>query len=636
MFSDVVGSTELSGRQEPEAYRELMRAYRVACRDVIESRFEGHIVQLKGDGTLSVFGFPVAHENDAERAVRAGLALVRALHDLSVDTTGRAAGESLEVRVAVHHGPVYVDFDEDDIYGLAANVAARLHSVAAPGTVVVSDEVRQLVGDHFEIESGDPQVVKGVAEPIEPFRVVRERRFPVQRSWSTPLVERESELQRLRELWTRVTAGAADGPAAMLVRGDAGVGKSRLVAALAEEVRAGNGAVVELHGSPFHADAGLHPVRQLVEARCGISDDADPAERLAYLAGEVTNLGLDPSEAVPLLAPVLGISSTAGYDQAAAEGRKLEEQILRAALAYMVACTAGRPAIVVAENLHWFDDATCDLLAELTRAGPRSLLVVATSRSREEGRWETIELSPLTLAGRFTLIDALVADMSEQDRLALATRSDGIPLYLEELVRARRIGSAPTAGDPAPRPALYPECSTNRSSPGSTPHRPHCRSPPLQPPPVRRSSARSSKRRRRSRPRSSTPLSETWSTHGSCSRSRVARTGTGSGTSFCARSHTSCSPPRGGGRSTAGSVTFSRATSPVIGASLRRTSSERSAITRPRRRTSRQPNWLAAGAPWRKLVPISPGQSTWSCPCRRTRHATTVRSSYASDEAFLR
>ena len=157
MFCDVVGSTELSGRLEPETYRELMRGYRAACRDVIETRFEGHIVQLKGDGALSTFGFPVAHENDAERAVRAGLALVRAVRAL----TSPAAGESLDVRVAVHHGPVYLDLDEDDIYGLAANVGARLHSLADPGTVVVSDEVRQLVDGHFEIEAGEPQDGQG-------------------------------------------------------------------------------------------------------------------------------------------------------------------------------------------------------------------------------------------------------------------------------------------------------------------------------------------------------------------------------------------------------------------------------------------------------------------------------------------
>jgi class 3 adenylate cyclase len=198
MFCDVVGSTELSGRQEPETYRELMRGYREACREVIEARFEGHIVQLKGDGTLSVFGFPVAHENDAERGVRAGLALVRAVRDLS-PSPGVAATESLDVRVAVHHGPVYLDFDEDDIYGLAANVGSRLHGLADPGTVIISEDVRRLVEGQFEIEACEPQVVRGVSEPLESFRVVGERRVPAVRIWSTPLVERDAELERLRD-----------------------------------------------------------------------------------------------------------------------------------------------------------------------------------------------------------------------------------------------------------------------------------------------------------------------------------------------------------------------------------------------------------------------------------------------------
>jgi class 3 adenylate cyclase len=456
MFCDVVGSTELSGRLEPETYRELMGGYRAACRDVIESRFEGHIVRLQGDGTLSIFGFPVAHENDAERAVRAGLALARAVRDLSV-ITASAAGESLDVRVAVHHGPVYVDFDEDDIYGLAANVGARLHAIADPGTVVVSDKIRQLVEDLFELEVGDRQIVKGVAEPIEPFRVVRERSVPIRRSWSTPLVEREGELERLRQAWARVAAGTADRATAVLVRGDAGVGKSRLVATLADEICAGNACVVELHGSPFHADAGFHPVRSLIEARCGIGDDADPAERLEYFTREVTNLGLDLSEAVPLLAPVLGIDPSAGYNQAATEGRKLEEQVSQAALDYVVACTRDHAAMIVAENLHWFDDATLALLAELMRVGPGSVLVVGTSRNPERGPWETIELGPLTLAGRVALIDALKEGVSERDRLALATRSDGIPLYLEELVRAGAAHDPAAAGGAAPVPGSVPE-----------------------------------------------------------------------------------------------------------------------------------------------------------------------------------
>src|SRR5271165_95252 len=454
MYCDLVGSTELSGRWEPEAYRELMRRYRTACREVIESRFEGHIVQFKGDGILSIFGFPVAHENDAERGVRAGLALVRTVHDLSLPSDS-TAGQSLEVRVAIHHGPLYVDFDEDDVYGLAANVGARLQAIAAPGTVVVSDEVRQLVEDRFQIEAGDPRLVKGVADPLQPFRVLGERAVPVRQAWSTPLLERDSELERLRRVWAQVAAGTADRASGVLICGDAGVGKSRLVATFADEVRSAGACVVELHGSPFHVDAGLHPVRSLVEARCGITDDADPVERLECLAREVTNLGLDRSEALPLLATIMEIAPSAGYDPVASEGRKLEEQIAEAAGDYIVACTQGRPAIVVAENLQWFDNATRELLDALIRGGARCVLVLGTSRERESGSWETIEPQPLTLAGRLTLIDALHEGVGEHDRLALAARSDGIPLYLEELVRA---GAAqrPATSDAAPMPGSVP------------------------------------------------------------------------------------------------------------------------------------------------------------------------------------
>ena len=230
IFSDVVESTELSGRWDPETYRGLMGDYRSACREVIEARFEGHIVQVKGDGILAIFGFPVAHENDAERAVRAGLALVRAVANLSardgVDT-------QLGVRVGVHHGPLYVDFDEDDVYGLAANVGARLQSIAAPGTVVVSEEVRELIGERFTIEAGEPQNVKGLAEPLQPFRVIGERRVPVRRSWLTPLVERDAQLEQLRAAWAAVEAGGD--PSAIAIAGDSGVGKSRLLAAFIDD-----------------------------------------------------------------------------------------------------------------------------------------------------------------------------------------------------------------------------------------------------------------------------------------------------------------------------------------------------------------------------------------------------------------
>ena len=420
MFCDLVGSTELSGLQEPEPYRELLRAYRATCREVIEARFEGHIVHIKGDGLLSVFGYPVAHENDAERAVRAGVALVRAVRELGLD-----------VRVGIHHGPVYLDFDDDDVYGLAANIGARLHGLADPGEVVVSDEVRALVDEQFEIEAGTAQLVKGVAEPMKPFRIVRERQAP--RTWSTPLVEREPELQQLREAWTRTTERTVG----KLVRGEAGLGKSRLVAALIEEADAN---VIHLHGSPFHEHAGFHPVRVLIEARCGIDAHATPRQRMERLYLE--------SEWATLLAPVLDLDPSAGYEPAAAEGRRLEEQIALAVLDYMLQLVSNLPTILVAEDLHWFDDSTRMLLSMLLRTGPGNLLVLGTSRNREPGPWELVELEPLSHDGRLALIDALDDSLSPDQRAALATRSDGIPLFVEELVRAGPV--VPPAGAPVP------------------------------------------------------------------------------------------------------------------------------------------------------------------------------------------
>ena len=443
VYCDVVGSTALSGRLELETYHELMRAYRTACRDVIEARFEGHIVHFQGDGLLAAFGFPLAHENDAERAVRAGLALVRAVRDLS-----------LEVRIAVHRGPVFVDFGDDDISGLPANVGSRFEAAADPGTVVVSEEVRRLVADHFEIEAGEPQLVKGVDIPIQPFRIMGERPAPARRSWSTPLVERESELERLTQAYAHTASGSAGSPTGILVHGEAGVGKTRLVAALVDQ--AANGPVVDLHGSPFHREVGFHPVRRLIEARCNIGDDDSPAVRLECLTHDVTGLGLDPAATVPLLAPVAGVDPRAGYEQAPAVGRLLEEQVTQAVLDYTSACLEGRPGIVVAENLHWFDPATRALLEKLLRVGAGTVLIVATSRNPEPGPWEAIELRPLSVAGRHALLDALEQDLTDEDRLALATRSGGIPLYLEELVRAGDRDQR-TAGAAAPVPGSVPE-----------------------------------------------------------------------------------------------------------------------------------------------------------------------------------
>jgi tetratricopeptide (TPR) repeat protein len=241
----------------------------------------------------------------------------------------------------------------------------------------------------------------------------------------------------------------------ILIRADAGLGKTRLACALAGEVRGAGHRVIELRGSSFHADVGLHPVRDMIETRCCIRDDSPAAERLSMLTADIGGLGLDTAELVPLLSPVLGIDPGAGYQPAATEGRKLEEQVSNAVLTYLSACTGDEAALLVAEDLHWFDEATRDVLVEMGRTGPPTLLVVATSRKPEPLDWDTIELGQLSPAGRLEVIDAIRADMSDPDRQALAARSDGVPLFLEQLVRAGTGASMP-AGIPVPVSSSVP------------------------------------------------------------------------------------------------------------------------------------------------------------------------------------
>ena len=329
MYCDIVGSTELSGRLEPETYRELMRGYRDACRDVIETRFDGHIVRHQGRRGAVDLRLPRgARERRRARGAggaRAGASGARA------DRSPARPGESLDLRVGIHHGPVYLDFDEDDIYGLAANVGARLRDARRPGHgrgLGRGEAARR--GPLRSRGRREPQVVKGVAEPLQPFRVVGERAVPAAATWRRRWSSARTSSSGFGRPGRRSPPATTDRATGLLIRGDAGVGKSRLVATLDRRgLRAAELASSTLHGSPFHVDAGFHPVRRLVETRCGIRDDASPPSASSASPASSTDPWARPSETVPFLAPVLGIDPSAGYEQATTEGRKLEEQVAR-------------------------------------------------------------------------------------------------------------------------------------------------------------------------------------------------------------------------------------------------------------------------------------------------------------------
>src|SRR5258705_2164733 len=434
LFADLVDSTVLSRRVEPETYRLLVGRYHEQVLRAV-NRYEGHIGSTKGDGLLAVFGHPIAHEDDVRRAVHAGLEITREVARLS-DQARRRFGIEINVRVGVHRGLVYLDTAQDDVYGLAANLAARVSGLAPPGAVVVSATVEALIRNHFELDAQQPALVKGVEEPITHYRVVGER-ASAPKSGHGPLVGREQESAELETSWAQAQAGRLSTPA-VVFRGEPGIGKSRLAIAAAQLAESSGSVVVELVGSPFHTDAGLYPVRTLLERHCGIDRSTDQAQRLRLLDAELRARGLDSLSTVPLLAPVLGIDAAVGYQQVAAEGRKLYEMIAQAVQTYLLACVGGDVGLVVAEDVHWFDPSTREVLGALLDATRGRLLVVITGRP---GDWlpndwphRVFELAPLTEQQADALITALDPNLNADKRATLAQRCDGVPFYIEEVV----------------------------------------------------------------------------------------------------------------------------------------------------------------------------------------------------------
>lgn len=433
LFADLVDSTALSTRVEPETYRLVVGRYREKVVQIVE-RFEGHVGSTKGDGLLAVFGHPLAHEDDAYRAVAAGIDITRAVAGIS-EAARRRFGFEIAVRVGVHRGTVYLDTAQDDIYGLAANLAARVSGLAPPGSVVVSDAVAPLITKFFEAESLPPAVVKGVETPVAYYRITAERAEPV-RLIRGPLVGREVELAALQEGWRCAQAGSFS--RVILFRGEAGIGKSRLAAEAVDMAERSGAAVLELAGSQFHADTGLYAIRRLIERHCGIERSSVPAERLRLLGNEIDARGLDTATALPLLAPVLGIAPQHGYQPAPAEGVKLQELIDAAVHQYLKACLGEEAALVMAEDLHWVDSASLAVLGELLRANPGSYLVVMTGRPGEwlSDDWPVtaFDLAPLTDAQTDELVDRLDPSASAAQKAAIRQRCDGIPFYVEQVV----------------------------------------------------------------------------------------------------------------------------------------------------------------------------------------------------------
>ncbi|MCV7178273.1 ATP-binding protein [Mycolicibacterium sphagni] len=431
LFADLVDSTALSMRIEPEVYRTVVGRYRDVVRNIV-ARYEGHIGSIKGDGLLAVFGHPNAHEDDTHRSVLAGLDITREVADLST-LAERRFGFDIDVRVGIHRGVVFLDIDQDDVYGLGANLAARICSLAQPGTVSVSAAVERLVRGNFEMEECPSQRVKGMDAPLVHYGVIAERDLDAKTYG--PIVGRERELAALEEMWRQASAGTLT-TRGVLLRGEGGIGKSRLASAAVDMARSTGASVLELFGSPFHTDVGLRPVRRLIERHSQIQRDSDAADSLRLLEAEVRNRSMDTETVVPLLAPVLGITPDARYQPPTVNAGARFNQITAAVQDYLLACVSGGPALILAEDIHWYDEDTISIINSLLRVNDNRLLVIVTGRSVPplRGFIEELELKPLGAEDSEALIRALHPDMTPDARKKVQDRCDGVPLFIEEVV----------------------------------------------------------------------------------------------------------------------------------------------------------------------------------------------------------
>ncbi len=452
LFSDLVDSTVLAGRLEPETMRDLYGIYRQEAKQAIE-RFGGHVVQYLGDGIMASFGYPDAHEDDARRAVHAGLALVQGMRAASVDTRARYGVEAL-ARVGVHTGPVVVaelssttPGERDSIIGMAPNLAARLQSEAEPGAVVISDVTHRLVDGDFHVRSLGLRTLKGIPRGVEVFAVEAARsamgRLEAGRFRRAGLHGREAARSELLTAWETVATPERAGLIA-LISGEAGIGKSRLAAEIRDVATARGGDPLVAGCQPYYSNIPLWPVATMLERFLGLErfpepgTDADDA-RLGRLVAHLAEIGVDPAPTVPLLAPLIGIDDPPGYEIPTLDATTRLLQTFAAVIGWLSRLAVVRPRLFLVEDLHWADPTTLVLLSIMAEAPPPGILTVLTTRDAPSIPWRG-KLIPLPLhrLGNDTAAD-LVDDLAEGSALAeemrrsIIERADGIPLFVEEL-----------------------------------------------------------------------------------------------------------------------------------------------------------------------------------------------------------
>ncbi|UVO31039.1 AAA family ATPase [Bradyrhizobium arachidis] len=448
LFCDLVGSTSLSAQLDPEELRTILFDFQRCCDDAIR-RYDGHIARLMGDGVLAYFGFPSAHEDDAERAVKAALEMVEAVPALTIPIAGK-----LEVRIGIASGLVVVGdligegpSREFALVGDAPNLASRLQALAEPSQILVAPRTRLLLGGLFEFADLGNHHLKGFEQPVRVWRVVApgslSSRFEARTSLHlTPLIGRQAEVRLLHKHYSKAKHGKGQ---IVLISGEPGIGKSRLIQALRHRLAGERCGFLQFQCSSYHTSSALHPVIHYLEHAANIARDTSPAIRLNKLEDLVRRTTEQTTSIVPPLAALLSIPTGDRYPQRELTPEQLKVQTFNALLALLQASTEQQPMILVFEDVHWADPTSLELL-ERIRDGVKNWRMLAILLHRpnltlpwaEQPHVTSMTVNRLDRVQVSSMLQSLTKgkDLPRTAIDQILAKTDGVPLFVEEITKA--------------------------------------------------------------------------------------------------------------------------------------------------------------------------------------------------------